>query len=708
MQPLAAAATSCLTLALVGAAYTSALAQSGAPAAEAPAAEAPAAAPAEGAATETAASTEAAAPASGDDGGATSEVVNTIEGEVSLVSDERVPPDQRGPNMEGGNGLNRTLSADPGPQGTFRFRLSGFLSESEDFPAPGSSNSFSGASLALGYTPIEFLEVFFNARNTSNVNEGTRPDLLQTQGDMSLGLKGGYFILPEVAVGLAASAHLYSGLGEGSFSLDTTSFWVRLLTTVDLKRSQNIPVRFTLNVGYYNENSENLYGDGDNLDVIQEWGLQTYRYDRLTIGAGLEVPFNEYVSPFVEYRLDGPLKVKLKDFAANSSFEYDFSAVPHTFTPGLRGFPLPELMLEAAAEIAITTETTFSGVPATPPWMITFGIAYTLDPRPVVMSKEIVKEVAPIAPPPPPVAPAPKEGRIAGKVLDAKTGKPIKDARITYPGRTVSAQLADASGRFGSYPFEPGKVKVQVMADGYLAMSGEADVTADKDTPLELKLKLDPEQQKTTFTIEVANEKGKTLPKATYTVGTTKEPALKTGQMGPTGIVAVRDLPPGTYDLTVKAKRYEDFTRSYRLKGGTPLTAKVVMTKPERKKRSLVVLKRNRIVIRRKVHFATGTANLTRDSKALLAEVAQVLKDNPRISKVRIDGHTDGKGSRTKNLKLSKERAEAVKTYLARRGVRKKRLVTKGWGPDKPLAPNMTSRGREKNRRVEFIILGRR
>lgn len=635
-------------------------------------------------------------------------VVRTLEGERSLVSDDRVPPDQRGPSFEGGTGLYRVQSADPGPQGTVRFRLSGFLSESEDFPAPGNTNSFSGATLALGYTPIEFLELFFNARNTSNTNEGTRPDLLQTQGDLSLGVKGGYFVLPELAVGLAASAHMVSGLGEGSFALDSTSYWLRLLTTLDLKRSRDIPVRFSLNIGYYKENAENVYSDDAYLDVVQEWGLQTYRYDRLTIGAGLEVPFSPYVSPFIEYRLDGPLKVKLKDFAANSSFEYDFSAVPHTFTPGVRAFPLPELMIEAAAEIAITTETTFSGVPATPPWMLTFGIAYTLDPRPVVMEKEIVKEVQPPAPPPPPPAPAPILGRVAGRVVDAKTGKPIAEARISYPGKTVSPQLADASGRFGSYGFEAGKVKVQVMADGYMAATGEAEIAADKDTPLELKLKPDPAQQKATFTVQVVNEKGKTVSKASYTLGTSKDPELKSGRLGKTGEVAHPDLPAGTYDLTVKARGYEDFTRSYLLKGGTPLTAKVVMSRPARKARQLVVVKRNRIVIRRKVHFATATADLTPDSKALLREVADVLKDNPRITKVRIDGHTDNQGGREKNVTLSKSRAEAVKAYLVRRGIAKGRLVTKGWGPDKPLAPNISSRGREKNRRVEFIILGRR
>jgi len=54
---------------------------------------------------------------------------------------------------------------------------------------------------------------------------------------------------------------------------------------------------------------------------------------------------------------------------------------------------------------------------------------------------------------------------------------------------------------------------------------------------------------------------------------------------------------------------------------------------------------------------------------------------------------------------LSEERAKSVQSFLVSRGVAGSRLTAKGYGPDKPVAPNLTERGRDKNRRVEFVIV---
>ena len=101
------------------------------------------------------------------------------------------------------------------------------------------------------------------------------------------------------------------------------------------------------------------------------------------------------------------------------------------------------------------------------------------------------------------------------------------------------------------------------------------------------------------------------------------------------------------------------------------------------------------------VNFKTGSAELSPESVAKLEEVFLTLKDNPEIE-VEISGYTDNRGKRSVNTKLSKARAEAVKTYLVTRGVDPRRIRTVGYGPDKPLAPNTTEEGRSKNRRIEF------
>jgi outer membrane protein OmpA-like peptidoglycan-associated protein len=101
------------------------------------------------------------------------------------------------------------------------------------------------------------------------------------------------------------------------------------------------------------------------------------------------------------------------------------------------------------------------------------------------------------------------------------------------------------------------------------------------------------------------------------------------------------------------------------------------------------------------ITFKTGSAELAAESAAKLEDVFQTLRDNPDVE-VEISGHTDNRGSRARNIDLSLSRADAVKTYLVNRGVEAHRIRTKGYGPDRPIAPNSTEDGRAKNRRIEF------
>jgi OOP family OmpA-OmpF porin len=84
-----------------------------------------------------------------------------------------------------------------------------------------------------------------------------------------------------------------------------------------------------------------------------------------------------------------------------------------------------------------------------------------------------------------------------------------------------------------------------------------------------------------------------------------------------------------------------------------------------------------------------------------LIQVAIVLQDNPSVA-VEIQGHTDDIGTAGYNKKLSKQRADSVMNYLVKMGIDKKRLSTKGYGFSRPIASNLTKRGRAMNRRVEL------
>ncbi len=114
---------------------------------------------------------------------------------------------------------------------------------------------------------------------------------------------------------------------------------------------------------------------------------------------------------------------------------------------------------------------------------------------------------------------------------------------------------------------------------------------------------------------------------------------------------------------------------------------------------------KKKIEILEKVHFKTGSAKIMKDSYDLLRQVAETLKENPQILKVRIEGHTDNRGSLRFNMRLSKRRAKAVMDFLIKEGVAPERLEYAGYGPTRPIASNKTREGRAKNRRVEFVIL---
>ena len=118
----------------------------------------------------------------------------------------------------------------------------------------------------------------------------------------------------------------------------------------------------------------------------------------------------------------------------------------------------------------------------------------------------------------------------------------------------------------------------------------------------------------------------------------------------------------------------------------------------------LVVLQTDKIEIKDKVYFETGSAVIKRKSFSLLRQIAQVLKGHNEIEEVVVEGYTDSRGNDKRNLELSQNRADAVKTFLINQGIEEKRLVAVGFGEDRPIASNKTRKGRNANRRVEFRI----
>lgn len=104
------------------------------------------------------------------------------------------------------------------------------------------------------------------------------------------------------------------------------------------------------------------------------------------------------------------------------------------------------------------------------------------------------------------------------------------------------------------------------------------------------------------------------------------------------------------------------------------------------------------------LEFATAKDIIIESSYSSLNELADLMakKSNWRL---KISGHTDSKGDVVANLKLSEKRAEAVKKYLVNKGIAEDRFKVEWFGSTKPIADNKTEDGRQKNRRVEMMII---
>lgn len=102
------------------------------------------------------------------------------------------------------------------------------------------------------------------------------------------------------------------------------------------------------------------------------------------------------------------------------------------------------------------------------------------------------------------------------------------------------------------------------------------------------------------------------------------------------------------------------------------------------------------------LEFDLGKATIRASSHASLNSVAALLIE--KNFSLKLAGHTDNTGSMQTNLRLSKERAEAVKAYLVSKGANASRIEATGYGPNQPIATNATAAGRQQNRRVEFTL----
>jgi outer membrane protein OmpA-like peptidoglycan-associated protein len=170
----------------------------------------------------------------------------------------------------------------------------------------------------------------------------------------------------------------------------------------------------------------------------------------------------------------------------------------------------------------------------------------------------------------------------------------------------------------------------------------------------------------------------------------------------PSGNYKMEGLQPGTVTIKADADGYMLHVETAEVKAREDTRTDLALAK--RPKKGDVELAGNELKIKRQIHFETDSAKISADSTVLLEEIADTLTRNPCVKQVEIQGHTDNVGAKEHNKVLSDQRANAVREWLLAHSIEPGRLVAQGYGQERPISPNVTPAGKERNRRVQFMI----
>ena len=559
-------------------------------------------------------------------------------------------------SFQGPTGGFRIVDAGSGRQGTFRLALYTEFFLIRDFIVPDDLERYYAANLSLSVTPLPFLEVFASAQVSSSWNEAGDPELIQVVADTLLGVKGFHWIRPWIAVGGDASILFPGGIGDTRRTFSATSVGLRGNATLDLRSfgRRSIPLIARFNAQYWFDNTAELVEDVENDRLERSNEAQLFGQSHL-INAIERFGYEVNRVDSVRLGIGGEAPLRVGRVGLHPLLEWRW------FIPVNRqGFECQLLTAPSVrgAESCLADEkarafpmTLTGGVRVFPPldglaFHVGVDVGLTGSRRP------FVRELAPTAP-------------YQILIGAAYAFDPIERAETPAPPAAPQSAEADSDEQ----P-EP-SIAVQPLPAG-----GRARIV-----------------------VNTVDETDRPLPIVPVVVhGPTVHRLVSDSE----GRAILEAIPPGRYTASVDEEGY--LMSILEIDVGAGQERSETLRLVPRPNRPGVVLRRGRLELSEEVSFRTGSAQIPPKSESILFEVADVLLRNPDLELIEIQGHTDSLGNRQVNLEISQKRAQAVALWLVGRGVDPERLVAKGYGSTRPLAPNITSHNRARNRRVQFKI----
>ena len=274
---------------------------------------------------------------------------------------------------------------------------------------------------------------------------------------------------------------------------------------------------------------------------------------------------------------------------------------------------------------------------------------------------------------------------LTGKIIDKVTQKPCL-ASISFPETEFPEAKSDISGIYKT-ELPPGTYVVRVEKASYIPWTQPVVLKPDETTVLNVELS--PAERMSTLIGKVTDYSTHQGIKAEIEFPGTELPGIQTDPE--TGTYRV-EIPSGTYNIKIKAEGY------------IPEGAAIVCEPDASLIKDFELFKKEEKIVLHGITFAFNKADIRQSSYPILDEAVELLKKHPDVN-VEIAGHTDNVGSDAYNLKLSQQRATAVKEYLIMHGIQAQRLRAQGYGESQPIADNETKDGQAQNRRIEFRIL---